>query len=311
MFLLLKSALFLLTIQSILFGSILDSANSAYSQGKLRQSIVLYKKALTAGDNPALCYFNMGNAWFKLDSLPQAAVSYNACSWYAPDFARGHLNRAVVYYQLDEMGECIAAATRALQLDTANSKTMLLLSSAYRRSGALALAATTLEQLLETNPDHTEALWILGSLYYDWADYVTAMRWLTMIDETTTYGAPAAQRLAECAIRMQDTTRALFYLQQSLERDPARRSTLYQIALLLHAIKNDALAIEYINNGLSRFADYADLAMLGGTISLTQKNLGTALHFFAKARALGSAAAIAPLREVEERLRGETLKNSH
>jgi tetratricopeptide (TPR) repeat protein len=75
-------------------GSALDSANTVYTKGDLKESIRLYKKALTVGENPVLCYFNCGNAYFQLDSLSRALAYYRQCIKLAPDFPKARLNLA-------------------------------------------------------------------------------------------------------------------------------------------------------------------------------------------------------------------------
>ena len=102
---------------AVFAGPTLDSANELYTQGKLVESIKLYKKALTIGENPVLCYFNCANAYFQLDSLPRALTYYRQCIHFAPDYVKARLNCAIIYFMLGDLGRSIAASKQALRLD--------------------------------------------------------------------------------------------------------------------------------------------------------------------------------------------------
>jgi tetratricopeptide (TPR) repeat protein len=113
---------------------LVQQANNLYENGKLTEAIGLYKKASLSGENPAICYFNLGNAYFQLDSIPQSIVYYQATVSLAPDFFRGHLNLAISYYNLDDLGRSIASVKRALEIEPENEKALLLLVPAIADS---------------------------------------------------------------------------------------------------------------------------------------------------------------------------------
>lgn len=108
--------MFTLSIIMTAKGSMLDDANKLYGAGKLTDAIRLYKKASLTGENPALCAYNTANAYFQLDSLPRAVVYYRICISAAPQFYKAYLNLGVVYFTLNDMGNCIATIGRGLKL---------------------------------------------------------------------------------------------------------------------------------------------------------------------------------------------------
>ena len=127
---------------AVFAGPTLDSANALYTQGKLIKSIKLYKKALSKGENPALCYFNCANAYFQLDSLSRALMFYRQCIHEAPDFVKARLNSAIIYYMLGDLGRCIAASKQTLRMDPENQKLRLVLAAAFAKSGTLTNVST-------------------------------------------------------------------------------------------------------------------------------------------------------------------------
>lgn len=55
-----------------------DAANQAYQHGNYGEAVELYKDCLKPGPVPAALYYNLGNSYFRLDSLGQAIVYYQA-----------------------------------------------------------------------------------------------------------------------------------------------------------------------------------------------------------------------------------------
>ncbi len=54
-----------------------DRANDAYARGEFRAAIDGYNSLLAAGRESSKLYYNLGNAYFKCDSIAGAIVSYN------------------------------------------------------------------------------------------------------------------------------------------------------------------------------------------------------------------------------------------
>ena len=85
---------------------------------------------------------------------------------------------------------------------------------------------------------------------------------------------------------------------------------LYQLVLLQNLSGNDALALDYVSDGMARFGDFADLALLGGAVALKQHHLALAQHYFETARKLGSAQAIAPLEDIRRQQQDQNKPDS-
>jgi tetratricopeptide (TPR) repeat protein len=56
--------------------SIMEQANQAYSSGQYADAVEKYESILGSGYESAVLYFNLGNAYFKLNSIPSAILNY-------------------------------------------------------------------------------------------------------------------------------------------------------------------------------------------------------------------------------------------
>ena len=83
----LRSAL-LFTLLAIFFplagwGVTKQNADDAYTKGNYQQAIADYKELLKRGTSASL-YYNLGNAYFRSDSLTQAILAYERASLLSP-----------------------------------------------------------------------------------------------------------------------------------------------------------------------------------------------------------------------------------
>jgi tetratricopeptide (TPR) repeat protein len=85
----------------------LAKANKAYSEGMYAEAVHLYEQITGAGfESPALCY-NLGNAYFKLNDLP------NAILWYERALRLDPMNEDIIY-NLNVANRCISDKIDAL-----------------------------------------------------------------------------------------------------------------------------------------------------------------------------------------------------
>ncbi len=72
-----------------------DRANDAYARGEFRAAIDGYNSLLAAGRESSKLYYNLGNAYFKCDSIAGAIVSYNRALRLDPSDADAAYNLSV------------------------------------------------------------------------------------------------------------------------------------------------------------------------------------------------------------------------
>lgn len=286
-------------IAAVHAGATLDSANALYSKGKLKESVRLYRKALAAGENPVLCYFNSANAYFQLDSLPKALTYYRQCIHLAPDFVKAHLNLAIIYYMLGDLGKCIAASKQTLRLEPDNQRMRLVLAAALDKAGATPEAAVEYERLVTQNPEMSEVYLALGEIYRNLSDYETAILWLSEYPHTGQNYAYVLLLIADIYDQADELPRVLFYLQKSFEIDPKNKNTYFRIVLTHERMGNDFVALETAVEGMALFPEFSDLALRAGNIAFRLGLLEQAEHCYTKAYELGSSGAVIGLENVK------------
>jgi tetratricopeptide (TPR) repeat protein len=287
-----------LWVAAVHAGPALDSANSFYTQGKLKESITFYKKALTLGENPVLCCFNCANAYFQLDSLARALTFYRQCINGAPDFVKARLNLAIIYYMLGDLGRCIAASKQTLRLDPENQKMRLVLAAAFEKSGAVPEAAAEYEYIAKKYPEMTETYLALGEIYRNLADYETAIQWLSEYPVTGQNYPYVIVLIADLYDQAGDLSRALFYLQKSFDIDKKNKNTFFKIVQVQKRMGNDFVALETAMEGMRLFPDFADLALEAGNIAFSRGKLEEAELCYTKAYKLGSPGAVIGIENV-------------
>jgi|ERR1051326_2900955 tetratricopeptide (TPR) repeat protein len=81
--------LFLISISHRIFASepkiLLDSANTAYSKGNFAQAAEEYEKLIADGYISAELFYNLGNAYYKLDKLSKSILNYERAKKLSPN----------------------------------------------------------------------------------------------------------------------------------------------------------------------------------------------------------------------------------
>lgn len=55
---------------------LVDRANTLYRDGRYKQAIILYRKALDRGADPVAVSFNVANSYYQIEQYAEAAASY-------------------------------------------------------------------------------------------------------------------------------------------------------------------------------------------------------------------------------------------
>jgi tetratricopeptide (TPR) repeat protein len=278
--------------------SFLQEANDAYGKGALQQAVTLYKKAYRAGENPTLVYFNLGNCYFQLDSLPQSIVFYRAAVNEAPDFFRGHLNLSIAYYSLEDFGNCIASVSRALELQPDDGKALLIRAAALRKAGGLPESIIAFEQLYQRDDSNSDACIALGEMYRELGDDVSAAAWFDRYPETGANTLYVFTVLAEIYEQQGNYEKTLYYLQRAKEIDPANRWLHYRICLTHEKMGNKRVAYEEAQRSLSLFPDFGDLALFAGNCAFSLDLPGEAEHYYTMAKQQGFPGAVVGLENI-------------
>jgi tetratricopeptide (TPR) repeat protein len=282
-----------------LAGDWMEQANQLYNSGQFKPAVAAYREALEHHENRALCYFNLANAYYQLDSLPQSIVYYRAAGLLAPGFFRGHLNLAVACHALADYSSAIAAVQRALALEPNHPQALLLLAACYRQLSAHPQAVPVLERLAGIDPLLPEPSLLLGEIYRELDDPAEAIAWLSRYPESGRDYNTAQLMLAEICEEQRDYERALYYLQQSFTREPAQTWVYYRMVVLQEKQGNLMLALEKAREGVLQFPAFTELAVLGGNLALQLNDLTLAERMYAHAAQQGSAQGLVGLGNVQ------------
>lgn len=290
--------LLLLSSATLRAGELLDRANEAYNGGEPHRAIELYRKAALGGENPALCYFNMANAYYQMDSLPQCIVYYRACIGYAPEFFRAYLNLAIAYFSLEELGSTIATARRALSLEPGDEKATMILAAAYRKAGAYPEAIATFEQLAAAYPENEEPPVALAEMFRELGDTPEAITWLQRYPADGKNKGYVNILLADLYESRGEIERALYYLREAWDIDTSNRWVFYRIIELHKKVGNTLIALEQAQRGVETMPSFAELALLGGNLAFELDRLDEAERLYTIARNSGSAGAVVGLENI-------------
>jgi tetratricopeptide (TPR) repeat protein len=260
----------------------------------------LYKQALVSGENPALCYFNLGNAFFQLDSIPQSIVNYRSSLVYAPEFFKGYLNLAVAYYSLEDVGACISVLYQALTLQPQDKKARLILAASYRKAGDVPLAIVTFERLCSDAPDMEEPYIALGEMYRDLEDRQEAISWLSRYPDAGKNRAYVDLLLADLYEKEDDLGRALYFLNASFERDPKNKWVYYRIEQMQEKMGTELVALETARRGMELFPAFGDLALAAGNLAFRFDKYEEAEHWYMVAKNSGNAGGVIGLENVRQ-----------
>jgi len=279
-------------------GLLLERANQLYKAGEISKAINAYRQAAIGGENPALCYFNMANAYFTMDSLPESILYYRLCTGYAPDFFRAHLNLAVTYYTLQDYGAAIASLRRALSIDPQHLKAQLILATSYRELQSYPEAIATFEQIAEQDEQNHEAILALAEMYRELGDEQEAISWLQRYPQTAPNGAYASIVLADIYENRGELEQAFYFLQKSYAEDSSNRWVFYRMVLLQKQMGNPLVALELAQQGLEVLREFTDLLLVAGNLAFDAGKLEQARHYYQRARQQGSASAVVGLENI-------------
>jgi tetratricopeptide (TPR) repeat protein len=143
---------------------LIEAADVLRSQGRVAESVPLYRQALAIQPHYTAAHNNLGNALLQLGEFAPAAAAYRLALAESPENADIHCNLGNALRQLGELPEALLESERAIalnpQLSMAHNNLGLLLA----QRGQRAEAALSYRRALSLNPAYIEALNNLGNV---------------------------------------------------------------------------------------------------------------------------------------------------
>ena len=143
---------------------LVEAADALRSQGRVAESVPLYRQALAIRPHYTAAHNTLGNALLQLGEFAPAVAAYRLALAESPENADIHCNLANALRQLGELPEARLESERAIalnpQLSMAHNNLGLLLAQRAQR----AEAALSYRRALSLNPAYIEALNNLGNV---------------------------------------------------------------------------------------------------------------------------------------------------
>lgn len=277
---------------------ILDVANKYYSEGDYANAILTYRKAIQAGENPALGYFNLANAYYQIDSLVKAIVCYEQAIKAAPNFAKGYHNLGILYFDLGKTVDAVLTLEKALLLEPDNIQIKLILAVCYKNLREYTKAILFLQEIAEKNPQQDDSYFLLYDIYMTLGDLQEARKWVERYPDDGKRVSDKYQLLADLSMQSERTSDALYYYNRIIALSPQKRWPYHQIVKILADNGTILAALQKAEDAMILFPDFKELALLSGSIAFENQYYQKAEQFFGQAYKLGHANGLVGLQNL-------------
>ena len=116
---------------------LMREAQLLFVDGKVKESIEAFTKAIEAGANPYIAHLSRGVAHVKTEEVEMALNDFNKAISMNNQSARAYFFRGMVYMMKNEFDNAVSDFTRALELKTDYGMAKFSRSVSYARLGKL------------------------------------------------------------------------------------------------------------------------------------------------------------------------------
>ncbi len=179
--------------------------------------IVLLSSCVTNQPDNKLAdlYFNLGDAYFRLEEYNKSIAAYNSAILYTKNNRTIKYNLARVYIENGQKAEALQITDELLKEDPDNGLLLELKGYILLSSGHLDEALVPYLKILEMAPGHANALFNCSLIYSKMEDYSSALEYLEKYYEKTDKNADAYIRLADAAGKADDSEKRISYLKEA------------------------------------------------------------------------------------------------
>lgn len=170
----------------------------------------------------AIDVYNQGVAALNSDSLETAEVLFKTALEKKPDLGAAHGALARLYLRTERHQEAVAAANKAIELETDLDSMNQILYNSYTALGQTDLAAAALEKLQAANPERaSKNIFNQAADAYNAGDMVTAKKGLEQVISVDPSHAKANYLLGLIFINEGNNAKAKEHLAKFLELAPS------------------------------------------------------------------------------------------
>ncbi|MCB2183186.1 MAG: tetratricopeptide repeat protein, partial [Desulfobulbaceae bacterium] len=140
---------------------------SFYRQGKLREAVKIYNKAIRIKPHYAEAYSNRGAALKDLGQLNKAVESYNKAIQIKPDYAEAYSNRGNAFKDLGQLNKAVESYNKAIRIKPDYAEAYSNRGNAFKKLGQLKHAVESYNKAIRIKPGHAEFYYNRGNAFKD------------------------------------------------------------------------------------------------------------------------------------------------
>ncbi len=131
--------------------------NSLLHQGRVKEAIEHFQKALALGPDSAAVHDSLGTAYYQTKRPDEAITQYQKALAIDPDYAEAHNNLGNSLFQAGQVNEAAAHFQRALEIKPDYAEAHNNLGRSLLLAGRVNEAVAHFQRALEIKPDYAEA----------------------------------------------------------------------------------------------------------------------------------------------------------
>lgn len=125
--------------------------------GQIAQCISYYKRFIDRHPYSYISWYNLGNAYMKMEMPKEAINAFDYCLVIDEDFGPGYFNRALAYIQTEEFKKAIEDLHETLRLETPQASTYCYIGECYEKMEEYDDALSYYKRAIEKDEEYSEA----------------------------------------------------------------------------------------------------------------------------------------------------------
>lgn len=221
------------------------SPQDLYAEGKYREALTAYEKALPTSQVPALVWYNIGNCYQQLGESKKAVTAWLQATTEKPDLQKAYENSAAVAYAMGDYPLAMSQARAALSLSPQSHNMILILSETSRKLHSWSDAMRYTEQYMELDPTYSRGHMVLAEIALELSDTLGALDHLQEYPQSGEAYTQCLYRMGNLYESTGQFEQALFSFRKSYSLDSDNQWARYKVLLILWKQDKKDLAWEY------------------------------------------------------------------
>jgi tetratricopeptide (TPR) repeat protein len=189
-----------------------------------------------------ICFYNIGNSLFIRGKYSKAVNCWQKTAELEPSHPQINYRIAQAYWSQGNEMQAHEHFLIELRYNPGDIDVILDFGLFLLQTGNVNSAQEKFNRILELEPDYPPALFYLGEIAFDNAEYSLAVKWFNRaLTEDKTLKGPA-YRLAQCALIRKDLQQTKAYLLSELELVPEDSDVLVSMGTMFLQLKCDDYA---------------------------------------------------------------------